>query len=83
VAGRPYASRRFPSGASGGTPLLLSSGITAVQFRINKGPIKTAVGTTAWKLSAKLKPGKNTIEIVAEDAVGNLSAAKKVKVKRE
>jgi sugar lactone lactonase YvrE len=58
------------------------NGIAEIRFRVGKGPIKTAVGTTAWKLSAKLKPGKNTIEIVAVDSFGNVSAAKRVKVKR-
>jgi sugar lactone lactonase YvrE len=59
------------------------SGIAQVRFRVGKGAFKTATGTTAWSLKAKLKPGKNKIEIVAVDAVGNVSPAKKVKVKRE
>ena len=59
------------------------NGISQVRFRVGKGPFKTAVGTTAWKLSAKLKPGKNTIEIVAVDSFGNVSPAKTVKVKRQ
>jgi sugar lactone lactonase YvrE len=59
------------------------SGVAQIRFRVGKGPIKTALGTTAWKLSAKLKPGKNTIEIVAVDSFGNVSPAKRVKVKRE
>jgi sugar lactone lactonase YvrE len=59
------------------------SGIAQVRYRVGKGPFKTALGTTTWKLAAKLKPGKNTIEIVAVDSFGNVSAAKKVKVKRQ
>lgn len=59
------------------------SGIAEIRFRVGKGPFKTAVGTTAWKLSAKLKPGKNTIEILAVDTFGNVSPARLVKVKRE
>lgn len=59
------------------------NGIATVRFRVGKGPFKTAVGTTAWKLSAKLKPGKNTIEIVMVDTFGNVSPAKRVKVKRQ
>jgi DNA-binding beta-propeller fold protein YncE len=84
----PIVTGKVPKSVSRGKLTLKgtaadSSGVTSVLFRINKGPIKTAVGTTAWKLSAKLKPGKNTLEIVAMDSFGNLSAAKKVKVKRE
>lgn len=59
------------------------SGIARVRYRVGKGAFKTAVGTTAWKLSAKLEPGKNTIEIVTIDSFGSVSAAKRVKVTRE
>jgi sugar lactone lactonase YvrE len=59
------------------------NGISQIRFRVGKGGFKNASGTTAWKISAKLKPGKNTIEIVAVDSFGNVSPAKRVKVKRE
>jgi DNA-binding beta-propeller fold protein YncE len=59
------------------------NGIAQVRYRVGKGAFKNAVGTTAWKLKAKLKPGKNTIEIVAVDSFGNVSPPKRVKVKRE
>lgn len=58
------------------------SGVVAVRYRVGKGAFKNAVGTTTWKLSAKLKPGKNTIQIVTVDGAGNTSAAKRVIVKR-
>jgi sugar lactone lactonase YvrE len=60
-----------------------TSGVAQVRYRVGKGAFKNAVGTTAWKLSAKLKLGKNTIEIVAVDALGNVSPPKKVKVTRQ
>jgi sugar lactone lactonase YvrE len=60
-----------------------TSDVASVRFRVGKGAFKNASGTTAWKLSAKLKPGKNTIEIVAVDSLGNVSPAKRVKVTRE
>jgi len=59
------------------------NGVAQVRFRVGKGPFKDALGTTAWKLSAKLKPGKNKIEIVAVDSFGNTSPAKRVKVTRQ
>jgi sugar lactone lactonase YvrE len=58
------------------------NGISRVQYRLGKGAFKIAAGTTAWRISTRLKPGKNTIEIVAVDSVGNVSPAKRVKVKR-
>jgi len=59
----------------------LRSGVAEVRYRVGKGAFKAAKGTTSWKLSAKLKPGKNVIEIVTEDAAGNVSAPLLVKVK--
>jgi len=59
------------------------SGISQVRFRVGKAAFKTAAGTTSWSFKAKLKPGKNKIEIVAVDALGNVSAAKRVKVTRQ
>jgi sugar lactone lactonase YvrE len=57
------------------------SGVAEVRYRVGKGAFKAASGTTAWKLSAKLKPGTNVIEIVTEDGAGNVSAPLLVKVK--
>jgi sugar lactone lactonase YvrE len=59
-----------------------TSGVAQVRYRVGKGAFKTAVGTTVWSFKAKLKPGKNTIEIVVVDSLGNTSPAKKVKVTR-
>jgi hypothetical protein len=59
------------------------NGVAQVRYRVGKGGFKPAVGTTAWSFKAKLNPGKNTIEIVMVDSLGNTSQTKKVKVKRE
>lgn len=60
-----------------------ASGIDRVRHRVGKEALQAASGTTAWKFSAKLKPGKNKIEIVVVDSLGNVSAAKRVKVTRD
>lgn len=59
------------------------SGIASVRYRVGKGAFKNAAGTTAWSFKAKLKAGKNKIEIIVVDTLGNTSPAKKVKVKRQ
>jgi sugar lactone lactonase YvrE len=59
-----------------------TGGIVEIRYRIGKGAYRIALGTTSWKFSAKLKPGKNKIEIVVVDSVGNVSPPKRVKVKR-
>jgi sugar lactone lactonase YvrE len=59
-----------------------TGGIAEIRYRIGKGAYRIASGTTDWKFSAKLKPGKNKIEIVVVDSVGNVSPPKLVKVKR-
>lgn len=58
-------------------------GVALVQFKVNAGPLQTAVGTTAWQIKPLLKKGKNTITIFATDSVGNLSVNKIIKVKRK
>ena len=57
-------------------------GIARVQYRINGGSLKVASGKTAWQFNASLKKGNNTITINAVDSVGNLSATRTVKIKR-
>jgi sulfatase modifying factor 1 len=48
-----------------------SGGVASVLFRVgSKGGFKTAKGTTSWQISAKLKPGKNVVEIYAVDPQG-------------
>lgn len=59
-----------------------ASGIASVRYRIGKSAYRAALGTTSWNFKAKLKPGRNKIEIQASDAAGNLSASKRVKVRR-
>lgn len=59
-----------------------SSGVKEVRFRVGRGTFRKAVGTTAWRFTARLRPGANTVEIVIVDTVGNVSTAKKVRVIR-
>ncbi len=87
-AAPPRTTGKVPQTTSKGTLALKGtatdiSGVAAVRYRVGKGAFKNAVGTTSWKLKAKLKPGKNIIEIVTVDAAGNTSAPKRVKVTRQ
>lgn len=59
------------------------SGVAQVRFRVGKGAFQSAAGTSSWSFKAKVKPGKNSIEIVTVDTLGNVSAAKQVKVTRQ
>lgn len=59
-----------------------ASGIASVRYRIGKSAYRPARGAATWNFTAKLKPGLNKIEIRATDAAGNLSAGKRVKVRR-
>ncbi|HEX7260677.1 MAG TPA: Ig-like domain-containing protein [Luteolibacter sp.] len=59
-----------------------ASGITKIQYRVGKGSLKTASGTTTWKCKPRLKLGKNKITIFATDSAGNTSVVKKIKIKR-
>jgi len=59
-----------------------ASGIASVRFRSGRGAFKTAVGTTSWRAKVSLKPGKNSLEFLATDTVGNLSASRLAKVTR-
>lgn len=60
-----------------------TSVVAAVRFRVGKGAFKNAVGTTSWSFKAKLKTGKNTIEIVTVDTLGNTSPARRVIITRK
>jgi len=87
-AATPATSGKVPKSTSSSKVTLKgsaadASGVAQVRFRVGKGAFQSASGTTAWTFKAKLKPGKNTIEIVMVDAVGNVSAAKRVKVTRQ
>jgi sugar lactone lactonase YvrE len=58
-------------------------GISLVQFKVNKGPLQTAVGTTTWQIKPALKKGNNKITVFATDSVGNVSLNKVIKIKRK
>lgn len=59
-----------------------TGGIAEIRYRIGKGAYRIASGTTDWEFVAKLQRGKNKIEIVVVDSVGNVSPPKLVRVKR-
>ena len=58
-------------------------GISKVEYRIGKGPLKLATGTTAWSFKANLKKGKNTLTVIATDVDGIQSLRKIVKITRK
>ena len=58
-------------------------GISKVEYRIGKGPLKLATGKTSWRFTANLKKGKNTITIVATDNGGNPSVSSIIKITRK
>lgn len=59
------------------------SGIAQVRYRVGKGAFRPTGGTTSWRFTARLKPRKNNIEIVAVDTLGNVSPATKLQVTRK
>lgn len=60
-----------------------SGGIASVSFRIGtRGGFKRAIGTTSWRLVARLKPRRNVVEIFAVDAQGLRSAIQRVVIVR-
>jgi sugar lactone lactonase YvrE len=58
-------------------------GIAKVEYRVNKGPLKLATGTTAWSFTTKLLKGKNTFTILATDVDGIQSLSKVIKITRK
>jgi sugar lactone lactonase YvrE len=60
-----------------------ASGVKSVQYRLGKGPLKLAKGTTVWALKAKLKKGKNTLILTATDTAGNVSVGQVLKITRK
>ena len=58
-------------------------GISKVEYRIGKGPLRLATGTTAWSFKANLKKGKNTLTVTATDVDGIQSLRKIVKITRK
>jgi streptogramin lyase len=58
-------------------------GIAKVEYRIGKGPLKLATGTTAWSFTTKLLKGKNTLTILATDVDGIQSVSQVIKITRK
>ncbi len=58
-------------------------GISKVEYRIGKGPLKLATGTTAWSFRVNLKKGKNTVTVIATDVDGIRSLRKVIKITRK
>ncbi len=56
--------------------------IEAVQVQPGNGPFRKAKGTNQWSFNAKLKPGRNVLQIRARDTAGNSSRPKRVIVTR-
>ncbi len=88
TAAAPGVTGKVPKTTSKGSLALKgtasdSSGVANVKYRVGNGAFRNATGTTAWRFTARLKPGKNTIEIVTVDSLGNASAVKRVKVTRQ
>jgi len=51
--------------------------VTSVTYRVgSKGPYKKAIGTTSWRFTAKLKPGKNIITVIVHGPGGDSAPAK-------
>ncbi len=61
-----------------------SSGpVSKVTYRVgNRGPFKTAKGTTNWSFKAQLKPGKNLVTVIAQGP-GGTSVPKTVSITRK
>jgi sugar lactone lactonase YvrE len=60
-----------------------ASGILKVEYRIGKGPLKLATGTTAWSFKMSLKKGKNIVMIIATDVNDTPSVGKVIKISRK
>jgi hypothetical protein len=59
------------------------NGITRVEVRVGKAAFKPASGTTSWKFTAKLKKGKNSVQVRTIDGAGNVSKTSTVTITRE
>jgi sugar lactone lactonase YvrE len=58
-------------------------GISKVEYRVNKGPLKLATGTTAWSFKTKLLKGRNKITVLATDVDGIQSVSQVIKITRK
>ena len=56
-------------------------GVSKVQYKLGKGAVKTASGTTTWSFNVTLAEGKNKLTVWSIDSVGNQSAPRTIKVK--
>jgi sugar lactone lactonase YvrE len=59
------------------------SGVAAVHYRVGAGAFSRASGTTSWSFKARLKNGKNKIQLFATDTAGNASPRKSLTVVRK
>jgi len=87
-AAAPKVTSRVPKKTSAGSLAVRGTatdlnGIVEVRYRVGSGAFKPATGTTSWSFSVKLKAGINSIEIVAEDTLGNVSPVTSLRVNRE
>ncbi len=62
--------------------------ITRVEVKVGKGGFKPAqitpsAGTISWKFTAKLKAGKNLVQVRTIDGAGNVSKSSKITINRE
>ncbi len=58
-----------------------AGGVAKLQYRLGKGALKNAKGTTKWEFKVSLNVGNNTITIIATDRAGN-TTSKTIKIKR-
>jgi len=56
--------------------------VARVEFRVGGGAFRTTTGTTSWSATAKLKKGRNTIQVKATDTAGNVSPVISLRSKR-
>ncbi|HVE16995.1 MAG TPA: hypothetical protein VNB29_09675 [Chthoniobacterales bacterium] len=57
--------------------------LSRVEVKVGSAGYKATSGTTSWKFSAKLKPGKNSVLVRAVDVAGATSAVAKITITRE
>jgi sugar lactone lactonase YvrE len=59
------------------------NGIVRVTYQLGDGNVKQATGTGSWRITQKLKKGKNKISIFAEDPWGDVNRQKVITVTRK
>jgi len=78
--GQTFTSSPITVSGTASDPGSPSSGVNAVEVRVNSGSWQTASGTTSWNRSVSLSPGSNLIEARSRDGVGNYSQIASVTV---